>query len=70
MGQRRKNTVDMNIFEQLERMRDEVCAYACKYMDHAETEAVKVSDDFEKRMDIQMELQDHCEHCPFKRLGE
>ena len=69
MGQRRNNIEDMTISEHLEKMRDDVCSYACKYMEKAERESMKAVDDFEQRMNIQVALDGKCEECPFRRLG-
>lgn len=67
---RRNNITEMTIYEQIDRIKDQVCSYACKYMDQAETEAMKHIDDFEKRSQIQAELYEKCQDCPFKMLGE
>lgn len=67
---RKNNVAEMTIYEQIDRIRNQVCSYACKYMDHAEIEAMKYVDDFEKRCEIQGELYEKCEDCPFKLLGE
>ena len=70
MGQRRNNGYEMSIVEHLEKMRDDVCTYACKHWEHAEEEAKKNIEDFEKCNEINMQLHEYCEDCPFRRIGE
>ena len=70
MGQRRNNLLEMTIVEHLEKLRDDVCTYACKYMERANADAKKHIEDFEKCNEINMWLHEHCEDCPFKRIGE
>lgn len=58
---RKNNFKDMTVVEQILEIREEVCAYACKYRDEASN---LYSEDMMKKLYIQR----YCHECPLMKL--
>ena len=58
---RKRNFADMSVVEQIVEIREEVCAYACKYREEASN---LYSDEMMKKLYIQR----YCHECPLTKL--
>ncbi len=70
---RKNNPSDMTIREQMERVRDDVCDWICKYNEdfNNKIRALKGNDQTLKDEIIDVlerELEKHCDQCPLSRL--